>query len=154
MEFRCEACKRNFETKDSLNQHNLAKHSEKGEVEQKKKINFKKYFIWGSIILIVVLIALSINAQSKKPGKYDDFAKCLTEKGAVIYGNDYCQYTNKQLGFFRKSQKYLNYVKCIDNKELCDSKGVEVTPTWEINGKTYPQVQTFEALAAYSGCEI
>ena len=90
----------------------------------------------------------------KKPGSYDSFAKCLSEKGAVIYGNDFCQYTNKQLNYFGNSKKYLNYVKCIDNKELGDSKAIKVTPTWEINGQMYEQVQTFEKLSAVSGCEL
>ena len=90
----------------------------------------------------------------KKPGEYDRFAKCLTEKGTVIYGNDYCQYTNKQLNFFGKSAKYLNYVKCADNQKLCDDKNVKITPTWEINKEMYEQVQTFERLSSLSGCEI
>ena len=154
MEYKCEACKRNFETKESLDQHNLAKHSEKNEKSGKGKINFKKYFLFTAIILIIILLGLSINSYVKRPGKYNDFAKCLTEKGAVVYGNDYCQYTNQQLNFFGKSKKYLNYIKCYENKQLCDEKGVEITPTWEINGEMYEQVQTFERLAAISGCGV
>ncbi|MEK6936254.1 MAG: hypothetical protein AABW67_05680 [Nanoarchaeota archaeon] len=152
MEFKCEACNRNFETKESLDQHNFMKHT--SQKSESKKINFKKYFIIIAVIIIVVLIVLSILNYAKKPGQYDEFAKCLKEKGAVIYGNDYCSYTTKQLGFFGKSQKLLNYVKCIDNEELCNSKGVDITPTWEINEKIYSGVQTFEALAAYSGCKL
>jgi len=72
----------------------------------------------------------------------------------VIYGNDFCQYTNRQLNFFGKSKKYLNYAKCTNNNELCDSKGVKITPTWEINGKLYEQVQSFETLSSLSGCKI
>ena len=154
MEFKCEVCNKNFETKDSLNQHNSMKHVFHKRESEKGKINFKKYFIIISIIIILLLLALSINTQIKKPGKYDGFAKCLKEKGAIIYGNDYCSYTNKQLGFFGKSQKYLNYVKCIDNEALCDEKNIKTTPTWEINGGMYSGVQTFEALSAYSRCEI
>lgn len=154
MEYRCEACKRNFETKDSLDQHNLAKHNMNSEKKEKAKINFKKYFIIIAVIIIIILIVLSILNYTKKPGKYDEFAKCLTEKGVVIYGNDFCQYTAKQLNFFGKSEKYLNYVKCSENQELCDQKGVSITPTWEINGEMYTQVQTFERLAELSGCEI
>lgn len=150
MEHKCDICNRNFDTEESLKQHNLAKHTN----EEPKKINFKKYFIFIAIVLIIVLLGLSIFNYSKNPGKYDDFAKCLTEKGAVIYGNDYCEYTQKQLGFFGKSKKYLNYVKCAENKELCDSKNVEITPTWEINSGSYSGVQTFEALSKVSGCKL
>lgn len=167
MEYKCEECNRNFNSKGSLDQHNSMKHSnqndqnnrndqtnQKNNKNEKGKISFKKYFIWTAVILIVVLIGLSINAQGKKPGKFDEFAKCLTDKGIIVYGNDYCSYTTKQLGFFGKSQKILNYVKCIDNEALCNEKGVDITPTWEIGGVMYSGVKTFEALAGYSGCEI
>jgi len=155
MEYRCNKCNRNFNNQDSLNQHNSMKHIDQNiDKNGKGKINFKKYFIWFAIVLIVVLIGLSINTQMKKSGEFDDFAKCLTEKGAIIYGNDYCSYTIKQLNFFGKSQKLLNYVKCINNEGLCNSKGVDITPTWEINGETYSGVKTFEDLSSYSGCDL
>lgn len=152
MEYKCNDCNRNFKTQESLHQHNSMKHV--NERKEKARINFKKYFIFSTIILIVILIALSINAQIKKPGQLDGLAKCLTEKEVVIYGNDYCQYTVKQLNFFGKSQKYLNYVKCSENNELCDSKNIQTTPTWEINGEMYSQVQPIDKLAAISECEI
>ena len=150
MEYRCENCNKNFSSEESFRQHNLAKHTN----EKPKKINFKKYFIFIAIILIIVLLGLSIVSSSKKPGKYDDFAKCLTINGAVVYGNDYCSYTVKQLNYFGKSKEFLNYVKCADNEALCNSKGVSITPTWEINGTMHQQVQTFEALSRISGCEL
>ena len=80
------------------------------------------------IAVLIIFAVLSISSYMKKPGEYDRFAKCLTEKGTVIYGNDYCQYTNKQLNFFGKSAKYLNYVKCAENQKLCDDKNIETTP--------------------------
>ena len=58
------------------------------------------------------------------------------------------------MGFFGKSKEYLNYIRCSENKELCDQKGIKITPTWEIEGKMYEQVQNFERLSAISGCEI
>lgn len=151
MEYRCENCNKNFSSEESLRQHNSMKHT----IEEKKsKINPKKYFIFISVVLIVILLSLSVFSYMKKPGKYDEFAKCLTEKGAVIYGNDYCSYTNSQMGYFGKSKKYLNYVKCSENQKLCDDKNIDITPTWEIKGEMYPQVQTFERLAVISGCEV
>ena len=151
MENNCNICNRNFSSEESLKQHNLSKHSED---KKEGKSNLRKYSLIGLSILIIVLLSLTVYSYMNKPGEYDDFAKCLTEKGAVVYGNDFCSYTAKQLNFFGKSKEYLNYVKCIDNKTLCDNKNVKVTPTWEIDGKMYEQVQTFEKLSLLSGCNI
>ncbi|GBE20220.1 hypothetical protein BMS3Abin17_00957 [archaeon BMS3Abin17] len=148
MEYLCENCNKSFNSEESFRQHNLAKHTN----EKPRKVNFKKYFIFTAIALILILLALSVNNYMKMPGQYDDFAKCLTEKEAVVYGNDYCSYTVKQLNFFGKSKEYLTYVKCIDNKKLCDSKSISITPTWEINGESYSGVQSLGALAQISGC--
>ncbi len=152
MEYKCEECNRSFINEEGLRQHNSMKHA--SHKKEKSKINFKKYFIFAAIIVIVVLLVLSIKGYAKKPGKYDDFVDCLNEKGAVVYGNDYCSYTTNQLGFFGKSKEGLNYVKCVNNEELCNSKGVSITPTWEIGGKTYSGVQTFEELSSITGCNV
>jgi hypothetical protein len=122
--------------------------------KEKSKTNYKKYFIFSLIGLILIFSVFTVYSYTKKPGEYDDFAKCLTTTGAVVYGNDFCSYTAQQLNYFGKSEKYLDYVKCSENKELCDEKGIRTTPTWEINGEIYEQVQTFESLAAVTGCEI
>lgn len=115
----------------------------------------RKLVIAGVVGLVLVIGIVSFSLlSSASEGQFDSFAKCLSEKGAIVYGNDFCSYTQKQLSWFGKSRKYLNYVKCAENKELCNSKGVKVTPTWEINGQTYGEVQTFEKLSAVSGCSI
>lgn len=150
-EIKCEICNKNFSSEEAMNQHKDAKHY---SMEKHNSISTKKYFVIGALALIVVLFSYSFYARAQKPGEYDNFAKCLTEKGAIIYGNDFCQYTNKQMNYFGKSKKNLNYIKCIDNKELCDQKGIKQTPTWEINGKMYEQVQTFEKLSQLSGCGL
>lgn len=153
-EFKCEVCSKSFGNEESLKQHTNSKHgsSEGGKINKKK--NIKKYGLLLVLFLALVIFSYTFYVKSQKPGDYDGFAKCLTEKGAVVYGNDYCQYTNKQLNFFGKSAKYLNYVKCIDNTKLCDSKGVKITPTWEIDGEMYEQVQSFEKLSELSRCEL
>ena len=150
MTHKCDLCNRDFDSDESLKQHSLAKHANK----EPKKINFKKYFVFTAIILAIIFLSLSVNSYMKRPGQYNDFAKCLTEKGAVIYGNDFCSYTAQQLNFFGKSKEYLNYVKCINNEELCNNRGISVTPTWEINGESYSGVQTFKRLSAITGCNL
>ena len=94
---------------------------------------------------VVLLVAVSVSAFAfLSPGTYDNFAKCLTEKGAVMYGEDWCQYTNGQKAMFGKSFKHVTYVVKSD---------LAKRPTWVIDGESYETVQSFERLAALTGCE-
>ena len=146
----CETCQRKFESVESLTQHNQAKHFQ----QEKKVFSFKKYLIAGVLILALGIFTYSGYTIYSSPSEYDNFAKCLAEKGAVIYGNDFCQYTTRQLNMFDGSQKLLNYVRCISNEGLCNEKEVKITPTWYINGIKLEGVQTFERLAEKSGCVL
>ncbi len=116
---------------------------EKFEKEKNKKLKKKKIIKW--LIIIVILIFISwISYKVISPGKYDDFAKCLTEEGVKMYGEDWCKYTLAQKGMFGKSFKFIDYeVKT----------GLRKRPTWIINGETYETVQSFERLSELTGCE-
>lgn len=115
----------------------FSQHKEEG----KKGKNKTRIMIAIFIIALAVIIAYALLS----PGKYDDFAKCLTAKGAVMYGEDWCQYTNAQKGMFGKSFKYVDYhVK----------EGLKKRPTWIINGQTFETVQSFERLSALTGCKV
>ena len=148
---KCDACNKSFNSEESLKQHMEIKHAPE---KKNPQLDIRKYVLAFLVILIIIFSSLTVYSYTQKQGKYDGFARCLSEKGAIVYGNDYCQYTNKQLNFFGKSKKYLSYVKCADNQSLCDTKKVSITPTWEIDGRFYEQVQTFEKLSILTGCEI
>ena len=116
---------------------------ERFKLENDKKGSKKKKFII-IIAIVLIIIGAGITYGSLSPGKYDDFAKCLTEKGAVMYGEDWCQYTQGQKRMFGRSFKYINYeVKT----------GLKLRPTWIINGETHERVQSFEALSELTGCK-
>ena len=148
-EYECKTCSKKFETQESLVQHINAKHP----IFNKPK-KFKKYFIISALVLTIIIFSSAFYIKAQKPGQFDDFAKCLTEKGAIMYGNDFCMYTTNQRNMFGKSEKYLNYIKCINNEQLCDAKGVAKTPTWEINNQTYSGEQSFEKLSTLTGCKL
>lgn len=98
-------------------------------------------------LVLAALIANSVYSRYFVPGQYDDFAKCLNEKGAVMYGAILtCRYTKGQAAMFGNSFKYVNY------KEANELPGIKVTPTWVINGKWYEKVQSFDRLAELTGC--
>ncbi len=111
-------------------------------LEKKKKSQKKNKIIVLSVVVLLVLVAVIAYALFSS-GKYDNFAKCLTEKGAIMYGEDWCQYTQGQKAMFGKSFKYINY-------EI--KPGLRLRPTWVINNNTYEKVQSFQRLSALTGC--
>ena len=108
-----------------------------------------KYYVIASIIGVIILAAAAYSIYAiNKPGQYDGFSKCLTEKGAVMYGAmDWCKYTQAQKAMFGKSFKFISY------REFDELPGIRKTPTWVINGAWHENVQPFDKLAALTGCK-
>jgi len=106
------------------------------------------------IFLFILIISLAINGCSNKPGEYDAFAQCLTEKDVVMYGTEWCSHCQNQKKEFGKSFQYINYVDCDFQKSECNKAGVKGYPTWNIDGTNYPGEQPLYRLASLSGCEL
>ncbi len=91
------------------------------------------------IAIIAVAAVLAMKSQkSEEPGKYDDFAKCLTEKGVVMYGAYWCPHCKNQEELFGNSWELVNYVECsLPNRagqtQVCSSAGIKGYPTWEFS---------------------
>ena len=88
----------------------------------------------------------------------DDFAKCITTKGAVFYGASWCEHCNNQKAMFGESLQYVKYVECavvgqpqVQTPE-CTAAGISGYPTWIINNQSYPGEQTIAGLAKLTGC--
>ena len=118
--------------------------------EQQIKSSKSKYYLIAAVIGVIILATAAYSVYSiNKAGPYDNFANCLSEKGAVMYGAmDWCKYTQAQKGMFGKSFKYINY------HEFQDLPGIKKTPTWVINGAWHENVQSFDRLAAVTGCKL
>jgi len=118
--------------------------------QQQIKSKRLRYYAVAAILGVVVLVSVAYSVFSiNKPGEYDGFAKCLTGKGAVMYGAmDWCKYTQAQKAMFGKSFKYINY------HEYSELPGIKKTPTWVINGAWYTNVQSFDKLGAATGCKL
>lgn len=120
------------------------------QFQEHAKSGKSKYYIAATAIGIVILAAAAYSAYSiNKPGPYDNFAKCISEKGAVMYGAmDWCKFTQAQKAMFGKSFKHINY------REYQDLPGIKKTPTWVISGQWHENVQSFDKLAALTGCKL
>ncbi len=125
------------------------------KLEQQKQVQYtqkskSKYYVLASVLAVIILAGVAYSVYSlNKPGPYDNFAKCLNQKGAVMYGAmDWCKYTQAQKAMFGNSFKYINY------HEFNELAGIKKTPTWVISGAWYENVQPFEKLAALTGCKL
>ncbi len=119
------------------------------EEQKTKKRKKLKLYLFSAVAIIVLVSGWWAYTYFLTPGSYDVFAKCLTEKGAVMYGAiEWCKYTQGQANMFGKSFKYINYH---DESEL---SGIKTRPTWVIDGEWYEKVQSFEKLAVVTGCSI
>tara|TARA_Y100000034_G_scaffold130066_1_gene187660 strand:+ start:120 stop:554 length:435 start_codon:yes stop_codon:yes gene_type:complete len=121
-----------------------------GKIIEKPKSN-KKLILLSIISVVFLLIVGGIGfsyMNSKKPGPLDNFAKCLTENGAVMYGATWCKYTQGQKAMFGNSIKFVDYRDFTKNPE------VKITPTWFFEGEKYENAQSLDKLAAITGCVI
>ena len=117
-------------------------------------------FYWSAGIILVVVAVWLLTVQASKPGKLDEFAKCLGEKGVTFYGAFWCQHCQNQKAIFGKSQKLLPYVECstIDGKgqlQGCIDKEIKSYPTWEFkDGERMTGEISLQNLSDKISCEL
>lgn len=103
-----------------------------------------KIFLSVIGILILGVIATAVLRSGNipaDPGKYDAFAQCLGNKGAVFYGAFWCSHCQTQKKLFGSSAKLLPYVECstADGRgqlQVCKDKNIDGYPTWEFADKS------------------
>jgi hypothetical protein len=88
-----------------------------------------------------------------KDSRMDSLAKCLTAKGAVVYGSSRCSRTKRQIEAFGEAFNHIVYVNCIASEEACDAKGIRSYPTWIIKGRKFPSFLSPTVLADLAGCD-
>lgn len=106
-----------------------------------------------TVIVIAGLTAGNKNGPESQTSKFADLAKCLSDKGWVMYGLDSCPHCLDQKQAFGRAFQYINYVECRQEPQKCIAADIEYTPTW-LNGSGERLVgfQQLQQLAALSGC--
>ncbi len=98
--------------------------------------------------------------QSSSTPSQVAFAKYLTESGVVQYSAYWCPHCHEQKEMFGKeAASKLRIVECASDgmnneRELCESKGIEGYPTWEINGRLYSGIKQLKELAELTGYQF
>lgn len=115
--------------------------------------------------ILVGLTALLMNCNSTP--KYEttaakvQLAQCLVDKGAVMYGTEWCPacYTQKEKIFGPEAWNVFktNYVDCEGSEEnyrLCTDKKIKTIPAFEFKGdKIVTGYKSLEQLAKLSRCD-
>ena len=119
-----------------------------------------------SIALLISLSALSCDSADDgdpTPEQLEKLARCLTDKGFVVYGTSTCSGCRAQRKAFGDAWSYINYVECDPHEpesqvDRCLKFKIRKTPTWilEVDGKEIKRLESYqllEDLARFSGCE-
>jgi len=121
------------------------------------------YIYIGLVVLVVGGLILARNMSegggSSRITKYDDFAQCLTDKGARFFGAYWCPHCKEQKALFENSQK-LPYIECSTPNgkgqlQQCIDEEVKGYPTWKFaDGSVVDQVMQLGDLAEKTGCTL
>ena len=119
-----------------------------------------KYVFIGFIILVAIFLIFKFtNNASTSPGKYDDFAKCLTTNDVKFYGSKFCPHCANQKALFGNSFQYINYIECSlpdrSQNQYCNTMKIQAYPTWEFkDGKRVEGEQSIKELSDLTNCTI
>jgi hypothetical protein len=129
-------------------------HKTEHKTKQRLLKPVKIKFTYVIAVVALIFIVWYFLGRGGPKQDYTEFAQCLTEEGAVMYGTYWCSHCKAQKEDFGDSFQYVNYVECTEDKLKCVENGIEGFPTWIIDGRKYPGVQPMERLALLTQCEL
>ena len=119
----------------------------------------KKIGITIAVVAIVVVLGVVLFSGSSS-GEYDEFAQCLTDNGAKMFGAYWCPHCIQQKGMFGDSWDKVNYIECsLPNRagqtSECNAEGIQGYPTWEFaDGRRVSSTLPLSQLSEITGCEL
>jgi len=119
----------------------------------------KKMFLTFVVFSFLLTACSSSNTETPSAVSYDDFAKCLGEKGAEMYGASWCPHCNNQKEMFGASFKYIKYFECAADDggqaQVCKNEEIKGYPTWKFsNGEKIEGEAKLSDLSSKSGCSL
>lgn len=115
-----------------------------------KKIIFAIIFIG-----LVSLLAISFIQNRSNSVNLDSFAQCLAEKKITMYGAAWCAHCQNEKKAFGESFRFVPYVECPDNPNVCLAAGIDGFPTWVFpDGRKFKGEQGLQKLSQTSGCPL
>lgn len=120
-------------------------------------------WIWMVAVVVIVVAAWVgydvYNARFAKVSTLDGFARCLTAKGAQMYGAWWCPHCADQKEMFGYAFQYIKYHECSPagqrtETEDCKQAGIQHFPTWQFaNGSRMEGTLPLATLSQKTGCK-
>jgi hypothetical protein len=120
----------------------------------------KKQTIVSVIVLIIVAGLIwgfaSFNTEKEVVDEsMEVFAKCVADKGLTMYGAEWCGHCANERKAFGDAFKFISYVECPENIQLCTEKQINGYPTWiDGAGQKYEGAIGIKGIAQVSGCPL
>jgi hypothetical protein len=113
-------------------------------------------------VIILVVFGLAYYLENRNQHKYDAFARCLSDRGARMYGAYWCPHCSEEKEKFGASFEYAPYVECGIKgdahgiAQICKDEGIKHYPTWQFppTGERVERVFTMKELSDRTGCEL
>ena len=106
------------------------------------------------LFLLVIVVSGCVTGNSIGVDEKIEFAKCLTQNDAIMYGASWCSHCQNQKELFGDAFQYVNYVECTEDTVLCDDAGVKGYPTWIVGEQHLEGEQSFSTLSKLTGCKL
>lgn len=108
-----------------------------------------------AILWILASVFLAGCSQPTQTGNLDEFAQCLTEKWAIMYGSASCPHCQSQKAMFGDSFQYVTYVECTEEAERCGKELKWNVPARKFaDGSIVEWKQSLAKLSAKSDCPL
>ncbi len=136
------------------------KRQQKREREEQPRKGLARNIVIAVLIIAVFGAAYYFGIR-KRHSRMDNFAQCLTDKGAKMYGAFWCPHCEEQKADFGSSFDHVNYVECgvkgntRAQSPECKQAGIKHYPTWEFAGGSREEGnKTLHYLGEKTGCSL
>lgn len=125
----------------------------------KQKFTSVHFFFVLVLAVMMAVIGFAVY-QGSRPSSFDDFAQCLTTKGAKLYGAWWCPNCENQKKDFGNAFSFLDYQECSspgkkDQLPVCKEAGITSYPTWRFaDGSEQVGRTDLETLSEKTGCVL
>ncbi len=127
------------------------------DAEEEKIPKSQKFVSRAAVAIVlgfILVFSIASIGTNEQEALTDEFAQCLSEYGAAMYGTEWCSHCQDTKKLFGDGFELINYVDCELNIDVCLDKAIEGYPTWIIDGQRYQGRASGEELANLTGCAL